>query len=66
MAKGFQSTCPVRGTTLGAGFQTNGADISIHVPRTGHDTARRRGNDFVPAFQSTCPGRGPTARTATQ
>lgn len=35
----FQSTCPARGTTLRLDFGIfNAADISIHVPREGHDS----------------------------
>ena len=34
----FQSTCPVRGTTSAAAFSEIKKPISIHVPRTGHDS----------------------------
>ena len=33
----FQSTCPVRGTTLLCQVLRHNVRISIHVPRTGHD-----------------------------
>ena len=34
----FQSTCPARGTTTSTrGIHADGDDISIHVPREGHD-----------------------------
>ena len=35
----FQSTCPVRGTTVDGFFNSGAIHISIHVPRTGHDRA---------------------------
>ena len=34
----FQSTCPVRGTTFRPSGSLLGRLISIHVPRTGHDS----------------------------
>ena len=34
---GFQSTCPARGTTRCRVRITSGKNISIHVPREGHD-----------------------------
>ena len=37
MAIVFQSTCPVQGTTFSADSGLAHIDISIHVPRTGHD-----------------------------
>ena len=39
----FQSTCPARGTTHGSVLKNHGADISIHVPREGHDLRQERG-----------------------
>ena len=33
----FQSTSPVRGTTVGLTVERNGLTISIHVPREGDD-----------------------------
>ena len=33
----FQSTCPARGTTAAYDGFTAAIDISIHVPREGHD-----------------------------
>ena len=33
----FLSTCPVRGTTFAALPECGRGDISIHVPREGHD-----------------------------
>ena len=33
----FQSTCPARGTTDDGNAQLRWLDISIHVPREGHD-----------------------------
>ena len=33
----FQSTCPARGTTAGQKASQTARDISIHVPREGHD-----------------------------
>ena len=63
---GFQSTCPVRGTTLRDRRRGVPLHISIHVPRTGHDyrycvKQRRCGQ-----FQSTCPVRGTTQSSATR
>ena len=37
----FQSTCPARGTTDTGDGVPRGAEISIHVPREGHDWKRR-------------------------
>ena len=36
-SKGFQSTCPARGTTRGCILNAISQGISIHVPREGHD-----------------------------
>ena len=52
-AKVFQSTCPARGTTVDEEAVRKAAEISIHVPREGHDrpagAARRsRGGNFNP------------------
>ena len=49
----FQSTCPARGTTGGAMVEYTAAlPISIHVPREGHDSHKRRqqrsGSHFNP------------------
>ena len=33
----FLSTCPVRGTTVFIDCSKRGTNISIHVPREGHD-----------------------------
>ncbi len=41
----FQSTCPLRGTTMEMGVLMAAMDISIHVPLAGHDdhpAAQRR------------------------
>ena len=48
----FQSTCPVRGTTVDGFFNSGAIHISIHVPRTGHDRThsgqRHDQRDFNP------------------
>ena len=36
---GFQSTCPARGTTIPANDPKQDDEISIHVPREGHDSS---------------------------
>ena len=36
-AKSFQSTCPARGTTADVNLDAGQPQISIHVPREGHD-----------------------------
>mgnify|MGYP006912266197 CR=1 FL=1 len=56
----FQSTCPVRGTTIGIRLQMLQGKISIHVPRTGHDLQRLSYTVCFMKFQSTCPVRGTT------
>ena len=37
----FQSTCPVRGTTHKEEIMATYDEISIHVPREGHDSSFR-------------------------
>ena len=58
----FQSTCPARGTTRcslpGTYYQRQ---ISIHVPREGHDLISSAIYANSSLFQSTCPARGTTA-----
>ena len=39
----FQSTCPARGTTPRTMRRVSAGNISIHVPREGHDQLRARG-----------------------
>ena len=56
----FQSTCPARGTTNQYYRKAKSSDISIHVPREGHDHPLTRVVYPVAAFQSTCPARGTT------
>ena len=58
--KGFQSTCPARGTTISAEGLEQGRRISIHVPREGHDRRGWTTVVFTVSFQSTCPARGTT------
>ena len=60
---GFQSTCPARGTTYGMDNATAFAEISIHVPREGHDKFLRFLLQGRREFQSTCPARGTTNGT---
>ena len=51
----FQLTCPVRGTTTGAGVDLQLHKISTHVPRAGHDIdAIGMGNDRTD-FNSRAP-----------
>ena len=56
----FQSTCPARGTTAHLSEQAVYKDISIHVPREGHDQISLLLLVMMLAFQSTCPARGTT------
>ena len=56
----FQSTCPARGTTQRRSCTSDGARISIHVPREGHDGMVIYDAKFADVFQSTCPARGTT------
>ena len=56
----FQSTCPARGTPQPARVRLRGVEISIHVPREGHDYLQSRSGDSDNVFQSTCPARGTT------
>ena len=48
----FQSTCPLRGTTLTINTMRRAPDISIHVPLAGHDSSPvsvpRLGRHFNP------------------
>ena len=60
----FQSTCPLRGTTIRrveGGVQLG---ISIHVPLAGHDDEESNEDRPIKEFQSTCPLRGTTAAAA--
>ena len=56
----FLSTCPVRGTTQCVHGAGGVRDISIHVPREGHDRWRCLWSDVAKEFLSTCPVRGTT------
>ena len=56
----FQSTCPARGTTPCWLWGSRTKDISIHVPREGHDLRSSTSMRFASIFQSTCPARGTT------
>ena len=56
----FQSTCPLRGTTMTKTFCDKCGKISIHVPLAGHDGANLSCAYLPFAFQSTCPLRGTT------
>ena len=62
----FQSTCPVRGTTARSAGRGAINDISIHVPRTGHDETGLIFTGVISIFQSTCPVRGTTTLCAIQ
>ena len=57
----FQSTCPARGTTGGEASHVLTENISIHVPREGHDRASACVPSRDARFQSTCPARGTTS-----
>ena len=56
----FQSTCPARGTTQANVFAVMMDEISIHVPREGHDVTAPIAPKPTSGFQSTCPARGTT------
>ena len=56
----FQSTCPARGTTDAAYEPQTPDQISIHVPREGHDFMSSTQSLEIELFQSTCPARGTT------
>ena len=56
----FQSTCPLRGTTLNRQGLFFRLRISIHVPLAGHDDVAAGLLLRKEAFQSTCPLRGTT------
>ena len=56
----FQSTSPVRGTTLFVGACRKSFIISIHVPRAGDDEDDAKNVETGKAFQSTSPVRGTT------
>ena len=56
----FLSTCPARGTTVIMKPQRTKHNISIHVPREGHDSGAASANVVFPVFLSTCPARGTT------
>ena len=58
--KAFQSTCPARGTTLRLQLSAPVVEISIHVPREGHDFSLSSLAETRYRFQSTCPARGTT------
>jgi len=57
----FQSTCPVWGTTcLELAKTAKQLEVSIHVPRVGHDGLLAMLTLTPEAFQSTCPVWGTT------
>ena len=56
----FQSTCPLRGTTIFIDTPKNKCLISIHVPLAGHDIMAYNIAHGFYEFQSTCPLRGTT------
>ena len=55
---GFQSTCPARGTTDDGNAQLRWIDISIHVPREGHDDKLERYPPIVFAISIHVPREG--------
>ena len=60
----FQSTPPARGATAIIGVFQHVADISIHAPREGGDSAgSEKAVSRLSRFQSTPPARGATTRT---
>jgi hypothetical protein len=61
--KSFQSTFPVRGTTLAVAPDLQSFRISIHVPRVGERRARPMQPQQQKSFQSTFPVRGTAVRT---
>ena len=61
-AQGFQSTLPARGATCRGGFHLPLLHISIHAPRTGSDSRKRKKMRRKRKFQSTLPARGATRR----
>ena len=56
----FQSTRPVRGATKAFNQANAEANISIHAPRAGRDSASMTHFFASPLFQSTRPVRGAT------
>ena len=56
----FQSTSPVRGTTLRSVVMRAAVVISIHVPREGDDAKQGSAGGSHIGFQSTSPVRGTT------
>ena len=58
VAKLFQSTYPLRGTSVCGVFGVGEFFVSIHVPREGYVHARSHQISLRPAFQSTYPVRG--------
>ena len=62
VAVAFQSTCPARGTTVDQPAVQLAVDISIHVPREGHDGGVGVTRAGIIQFQSTCPARGTTVQ----
>ena len=58
----FQSTSPVRGTTIMPVNMATKRFISIHVPREGDDWLLVMRPFLMPVFQSTSPVRGTTGR----
>ena len=59
---GFQSTCPLRGTTRLCFKIRHVLLISIHVPLAGHDHYLHGARQVYEPFQSTCPLRGTTGQ----
>ena len=51
----FQSTCPARGTTPCPGGPSASREISIHVPREGHDAAKEGPPAGIPYFNPRAP-----------
>ena len=56
----FQSTCHIRGMTIGVVRLSPVYNISIHMPHTWHDGAGRVWSRCHRPFQSTCHIRGMT------
>ena len=52
---GFQSTCPARGTTMAGLPKGINADISIHVPREGHDASKAGFSSGICYFNPRAP-----------
>ena len=55
---------PREGHDFYAWVEPTRTEISIHVPREGHDSIDKMRERKAPKFQSTCPARGTTLRRA--